>query len=130
MERIFALIVAAVFVVAGAFKLGSPEMFAGDIERYALVPGSVSQFLAYSLPPLEILTGVALLWPRFRLAGWFWAAALFAMFAFAVGAAKIRGLDISCGCFGSDLRLTWMHFAVNALLFGSCLRLFFKTFEA
>jgi putative oxidoreductase len=94
------LVLAAVFVVAGALKLRDPVGFANDVANYQLTP-ALAPLLAATLPCLEIVVGVALLFARWRRAAALCAAALMAMFTAAAGTAYARGLDVACGCFGS-----------------------------
>jgi hypothetical protein len=93
-------VVAVVFAVAGALKLADPAAFATDIGHYRLVPPLVAAALAVYLPWLELGLAAALYAPRFREpARWL----LFALtLAFSAGLAStlLRGIDISCGCFG------------------------------
>ena len=101
---------AALFVYAGASKWSDPGGFAQEIANFQLWP-ALAPYLAAVLPAMEIVAGVVLLvgpGPRWRQAA---AAAIFAiltLFTIAVTLAAARGLDISCGCFGTDsARVTW-----------------------
>ena len=95
-----ALLLAAVFGYAGAQKLRDPGAFATDIANFQLVPSGPSALLAVYLPWLELLVAAGLLLPRWRGASAMLSCLLLAVFTFAVAAAMVRGLDISCGCFG------------------------------
>jgi putative oxidoreductase len=106
------------FVVAGAVKWADPTAFAQEIANYQLLPG-LAPHLAVLLPAIEITAGAVLLagplvWRRAA------AAALFlvtAAFTVAVTAAVLRGLDISCGCFGGDsAKVTWLTVLRNLAL--------------
>jgi uncharacterized membrane protein YphA (DoxX/SURF4 family) len=96
------LVLAAVFVVAGALKLRDPAGLASDITNYQLIP-ALAPLLAAVLPAVEIVVGVALLalGAPWRRAAALCAAALMVMFTAAAGTALARGLDVACGCFGS-----------------------------
>ena len=94
------LAVAAIFVFAGATKLGDPARFAVEIGNYRLVPPLVAGLLAVYLPWLEIALGLGLCAPRWRPAARLLAAGLLLAFCAALVAALVRGLDIRCGCFG------------------------------
>lgn len=95
---------AAVFLAAGILKLRDPSGFADGIAGFQLVPVSLIIPLALGVPLFEILTGVGLLGRRFRSAGALAAAGLAAAFTVLYAAAWLRGLDVSCSCFGG-LRL-------------------------
>lgn len=92
----------AVLLAAGFSKLNDGWKFAEAIANYQLFPAQANQLAAVVLPWLEVCVGLMLV-----LALWQRAAALVAVLIFfAFGAAVIsalgRGLDIQCGCFGTD----------------------------
>jgi putative oxidoreductase len=94
------LVLAAVFVVAGALKLRDPAGFANDVANYQLMP-ALAPVMAVTLPSLEIVVGLALFLARWRRPAALCAAGLMAMFTVAAGTAYARGLDVACGCFGT-----------------------------
>src|SRR5438445_12248409 len=98
--RIVDVIVAGIFIYAGAIKALDPVQFASDIDNYKILPWPVSVALAFYLPWLEIFCGFALV-VRFLYRGALSIlTALILVFTLATIAAKARGLDITCGCFG------------------------------
>lgn len=111
---------AGVLGVAGLLKLRDPALFAQDIANYNLVPRTALWSLAYLLPPLELVSAAALFHPRYRPAGWLLCGGLFTLFAGAVASAVARGLDVSCGCFGSAMTVSWWHLAGNLVLAALC----------
>jgi len=94
------IIIGGVFIYAGAIKALDPIRFANDIDNYKILPWTISVALAFFLPWLEIFCGLASILHRFYLGGLTILTALIAVFLGAAIAAKIRGLDITCGCFG------------------------------
>src|SRR5205807_7878482 len=58
--RIIGLIVAGIFLYAGAIKALDPVQFASDIDNYKILPWPISVALAFDLPWLEVLCGIAL----------------------------------------------------------------------
>src|SRR5205807_10563128 len=56
-RRIMDLIVAGIFIYAGAIKALDPVQFASDIDNYKILPWPVSVALAFYLPWLEIFCG-------------------------------------------------------------------------
>ena len=96
------LALGALFVVTGVLKLGDPTAFAIEIHNYQLFPW-LAPVLAATLPAVEIVVGAALLaGPRAWLrAGALASAGLMVVFTVAVGSAVVRGINISCGCFGA-----------------------------
>jgi uncharacterized membrane protein YphA (DoxX/SURF4 family) len=90
------------FVVTGALKIADPGAFALEIHNYQLMP-ALAPVLAATLPSVELAVGGALVagtrpWVR---AGALATFALMVVFTIAVGSAVLRGINISCGCFGA-----------------------------
>ena len=112
------LIVAAVFIYAGAIKALDPIRFSGDIDNYKILPWAIGVRLAFYLPWLEIFCGLALIARRLYLGGLSILTALVSIFIIATVAAKVRGLDITCGCFGHASK-NWSfstHLALDLVL--------------
>ncbi|QYJ16234.1 hypothetical protein Rxycam_02067 [Rubrobacter xylanophilus DSM 9941] len=95
------LVLGGVFAAAGAAKIPDPGFFAAAIRSYGLgLPEWFVSLAAYGLPYLEVLLGLYLMAGLFtRLAAWT-ANALMCVFILAILQAAVRGLEISCGCFG------------------------------
>jgi putative oxidoreductase len=145
--RIVDLVVAGIFIVAGltkifdldhviadirhlglgdllidlqSIRLADPAGFANDIDNYKLLPWMIGLALAFYLPWLEILCGVALIVRRLYLGGLSILAALISVSVIATLAAKVRGLDITCGCFGHASK-NWnfsTHLGLDLVLLG------------
>jgi putative oxidoreductase len=98
--RIVDLVVAGIFIYAGALKVLDPVQFAHDIKNFQILPWPVSVALAFYQPWLEIFCGVGLVFRFFYHGALCILSALIAIFTLAIIAAKVRGLDITCGCFG------------------------------
>lgn len=98
--RIVDLLVGGVLIYAGAVKALDPVRFATDVDNYKILPWITSVGLAFYLPWLEILCGLALIPRFFYRGGLSILTALVLIFLAATIAAKARGLDITCGCFG------------------------------
>jgi putative oxidoreductase len=113
--RILDVIVGGVFVYAGAIKALDPIQFANDIDNYKALPWFISVRLAFYLPWLEMLCGLALIFRFLYRGGLSILSALTLVFIGATIAAKARGLDITCGCFGhaSQHWNFWQHMAVD-----------------
>jgi putative oxidoreductase len=126
--RILDFVLAGIFIYAGALKAFDPVQFANDIDNYKILPWPVSVALAFYLPWLEIFCALGLVF-RFLYRG-----ALSILTASIVGftlatvAAKVRGLDITCGCFGHASQ-NWSfpsHLATNLAILAGLLVLLFK----
>lgn len=118
--RLLAIIIGALFVYAGAIKAWDPVGFAGNIQNYHVLPWTVNVRLAFYLPWLEIACGLALIFRRLYSGALTLVLALMVVFISASIAAKARGIDISCGCFGhvsNQLSFAWhlvLDFAILA----------------
>ena len=126
--RIVAVIVGGVFIYAGAIKALDPVRFASDIDNYKILPWFIGVRLAFYLPWLEILCGLALISRRLYLGGLSILTALVAVFLVATIAAKARGLDITCGCFGHASK-NWnfsQHLALDLAILAALLALYFR----
>ncbi len=123
--RIADLVVGGIFLYAGAIKMLEPVRFANDIDNYKILPWTISVGLAFYLPWLEIFCGLALILRRLYLGGLSILTALTSVFLVATIAAKARGLDITCGCFGHASQ-NWnfpAHLAVDLAILGALLAL-------
>ncbi|MBN1893334.1 DoxX family membrane protein [bacterium] len=83
-------------------KILDPLDFARAVENYRVIGHSLSIYTAAFLPMLEFLTGLLLLAGIWKDAASAVNACLMAVFLILVAQAATRGLDIECGCFGSD----------------------------
>jgi uncharacterized membrane protein YphA (DoxX/SURF4 family) len=95
------LVLAGVFLWAGAQKALNPQIFALDLEAYRLLPSVVILPIAYYLPWLEIATAISLFVPAVRRAALGLTIVLLLVFTAMLSIAWARGLSIHCGCFGA-----------------------------
>jgi putative oxidoreductase len=98
--RILDFVAGGIFIYAGVIKALDPVQFANDIDNFKLLPWPVSVALAFYLPWLEIFCGFALVVRLFYRGALSLLALLILVFTLATTAARVRGLDITCGCFG------------------------------
>jgi uncharacterized membrane protein YphA (DoxX/SURF4 family) len=94
------LVLAGVFLLAGALKVVDPQGAVQAVRAYELLPPSLETVVGYGLPFLEIALGLLLaggILTRITAAA---AAALLVVFILGVASAAARGLSIDCGCFG------------------------------
>jgi uncharacterized membrane protein YphA (DoxX/SURF4 family) len=97
---VLGLIVAGIFIYAGAIKALDPVQFASDIDNYKILPWPISVALAFYLPWVEIFCGFALVARLLYRGALSILTTLILIFTLMTIAAKVRGLDITCGCFG------------------------------
>jgi len=126
--RIVDLIVGGIFIYAGALKMFDPVRFASDIDNYKILPWTIGVALAFYVPWLEIFCGIALVLRFLYRGGLSILTALVLVFTLATVAAKVRGLDITCGCFGHASQ-HWsfpVHIATNLAILAALLALCFQ----
>lgn len=125
--RALAFLAGAVFVYAGVLKVHDPLQFANDVSHYRIIPWPVGVGLAFYLPWLEILCGLALIFHRAFAGALAVTSALMLIFIGATIWAKFQGINVACGCFGtasSNLTLTW-HLVINSAILAVLIVLWF-----
>lgn len=97
------LAVAGVFIYAGTIKLLAPaEEFAYAIETYKVTGPQLSLWAAYTMPWLELFSGLLLACGIFTRLNTLLCGAMLVFFEALLAQAWLRGLPVtSCGCFGS-----------------------------
>jgi putative oxidoreductase len=127
-SRVVEVIVGGIFIYAGVLKMLDPVRFASDIDNYKILPWTIGVALGFYLPWLEIFCGVAVVL-RFLYGGALSIlTVLILVFTLATVAAKVRGLDITCGCFGHASQ-HWgfaAHIATNFAILTALLALWFS----
>lgn len=99
----FARLVCAVALgCAGATKTVGPYAFLSEVYAYQIAGPSVGIFLAAFLPWFEITLAVSLLVRHTARTALALSACCFGAFGLAQLWAVSRGLEIACGCFGTD----------------------------
>lgn len=126
--RIVDLIVGGLFIYAGVLKSLDPIRFAIDIDNYKILPWFIGVRLAFYLPWLEILAGLAVVSRKLYLGGLSILAALTSIFIVASIVAKVRGIDITCGCFGHASKYLSFagHLALDFVLLGALIALWLR----
>lgn len=95
-------IIGLFFFITGAVKLLDPLAFAKAIEGYRLISGWPAVLMALWIPWAECVLAVSLILDRFRKRALIAILSLIVVFQLALASAYLRGLDISCGCFGAE----------------------------
>jgi len=126
--RILDVVVGGIFVYAGVLKVLDPVQFGLDIDNYKSLPWFISVRLAFYLPWLEILCGLAVIFRFLYRGGLSILTGLVLIFIGATIAARVRGLDITCGCFGHASQ-NWsfpQHMAIDLLLLAALMAALIK----
>ncbi len=95
------LVVGGLFIWAGVLKIIDPLGFAQSIENYRFFPRGLVFIIAIVLPWVEVLSGVFLIVHLFRRSSALIISVLLIGFIGLVVIAMLRGIDTTCGCFGS-----------------------------
>ena len=99
-ECLFRVGLGGLFVYSAWGKIGDPGLFAHQVMRYELLPECLVGLFSLTLPMLELLVGLALVFTKWMREAALLICALLAMFIVALAWAVARGLEIDCGCFG------------------------------
>ena len=100
MELLFRVALGGLFVYSAWGKIGDPGLFAHQVMRYELLPECLVGLFSLTLPMLELLVGLALVFTKWTREAALMIVALLAMFIAALAWAVANGLEIDCGCFG------------------------------
>ena len=110
------VVVGGLFIYAALSKIIDPLKFAEEVRAYELAPVILTNAVAIVLPWLELFAGALLIIG-------FWRAEarlliLLMMFGFTFGKISVeaRGMDINCGCWGSDWMESFFHGIWGVLL--------------
>jgi len=121
------LILGGIFIYAAAGKILYPAEFSEAIANYQMVPVKANNFIAITLPWVELIAGL-LLFNGFKTQSAN-VIIFLCLFVFSIGAllALARGLDINCGCFTEASRRVGLIFLAEeaGLFFMSVCILFF-----
>jgi uncharacterized membrane protein YphA (DoxX/SURF4 family) len=95
------LVLGFVFIYAAVTKISDTEGFSQAIYNYKIIPLFLVNIFAIILPWIELSTGFLLIFGISVKESSSILSGLLVIFTFAVLISLFRGLDISCGCFGT-----------------------------
>jgi len=96
------LLLGGIFVWASIYKILDPTAFAGVINNYQLLPDALINGFAVTLPWLELVLGVFLIFGLWLPGAVVLSNVLLVVFLGALVFNMARGLDIHCGCFTAN----------------------------
>jgi putative oxidoreductase len=99
---LFRVIVGFVFIYAGIIKISDPAGFSDAINNYDLLPLSFVNIFAITLPWIEVVAGLFLLFGVSVKENSFIISVTLIVFILAIVISLGRGLNIDCGCFGTS----------------------------
>jgi putative oxidoreductase len=98
---VFRLVVGGVFIWAGILKVVDPLGFAQSIMNYQVFPRTLAFITALVLPWMEVIAGGLIIVGLFKRSSALLVSLMLIGFIGLVALALARGIDTSCGCFGS-----------------------------
>lgn len=112
----------ALFIAAGASKVGHFDDLASAIAGFRLLPEAAIGPVAVALPFFEIGLGAYLVAGLFTRAAAIVASVQLTIYAAAIASAVIRHIPANCGCFGPGDTATadWPHVAVDLAFAAIC----------
>ncbi len=130
---VFRLYIAGLFIYAGMYKINYAAEFAETIASYRMVPYWAVNFMAVTMPWIELVCGILLVCGIRVRSAIVIAGSMLAVFTVGIAVNLIRNAPISCGCFHSMgdtiswrtlLRdLAWVAMTVHVYFYDSLLRL-------
>lgn len=117
------IIIAFVFIYAGAEKISDPKSFSQAIYNYRLFPSEIINIFAITIPWIELISGILLLFGICVKENSAIIGTLLFVFIVLILISMIRGLDINCGCFGKGSPVGWKKIGENLLMLILCLAL-------
>jgi uncharacterized membrane protein YphA (DoxX/SURF4 family) len=111
-----------IFVYAAIEKIAVPEEFAKTILNYRILPLAAVNMFAVVLPWVELLAGLGLIAGISVRSNAAIILGMLIVFSIAIAIALVRGLDISCGCFGtaSAAKVGWSRLGEDiAMIIGA-----------
>ena len=97
------LFLGIVFLYASLDKILNPAAFARMVYNYQILPDSTINLVALTLPWLELYLAVFLVSGCWLPGATVISTGLLTVFIIVMAYNKIRGLDIHCGCFSTEL---------------------------
>jgi uncharacterized membrane protein YphA (DoxX/SURF4 family) len=92
-----------VFLYASYDKILHPEAFARSVFNYQILPDKAVNIVALVLPCIELLLGLAIISGIWLPGATVISTSLMMIFIGALIFNQIRGLDIHCGCFSTEI---------------------------
>jgi len=114
------VVLGAVFFYAALAKIPNMELFAEETANYRLLPAAWIPFFAVSLAGVEILAGAMLVAGVLVRPATIVTAGLLVAFIIALSQALLRGINLSCGCFGGAELASWQTVGRDLVMLAAC----------
>jgi uncharacterized membrane protein YphA (DoxX/SURF4 family) len=121
----------AIFVYAAWSKLKDPwALFAMAIDSYQVLPMWAVEWLARTLPWIELLIGALLIAGRWMRVSTATTSLLLLVFFSMMVRAHVKGIEINCGCFGPGEAISWKTLLRDGAMLAASLLLTTLTWAA
>jgi uncharacterized membrane protein YphA (DoxX/SURF4 family) len=98
----------AIFVYSAWSKLKDPwSLFAMAVDSYQVLPLRGVELVARTLPWIELVMGVLLIVGRWMRVATVACSVLLLVFFGLMVRARLKGMEINCGCFGPGEAISW-----------------------
>ena len=104
----------AMFLYSAWSKIQDPGMFQTMVDNYRMLPACTTSIFSVTMAMAELLVGAMFIFTKWTREAAFATTVMLMMFLLALTQAQVRGLDISCGCFGETAEET--HTVLHALI--------------
>ncbi len=99
---LFRLVLGITFIYASRDKIANPDQFARIIFNYHILPHFLINIYAVTLPWVEFLAGLFLIFGVFTESASLLICFLLLVFVVAISINLYRGVNLNCGCFSTD----------------------------
>ena len=106
------IILGGTLLLAGALKLRAYQSFVLGVKDYEILPPALASLYGYSLPWVEIIVGLLLIFGIVLRPAAALSILLSVSFVIAKAVTLYRGQDVICGCFGE-----WLTLLISQSLF-------------
>ena len=95
------MILGYIFIYASIQKIINPLEFSNQIDQYEATPILLNNLIALTIPWIELLIGLCLIFNRNIKGSIVLSILLFIIFIILLSQAYYRGISLDCGCFGT-----------------------------
>jgi putative oxidoreductase len=99
---LFRVILGVTFIYASLDKIANPDQFARIVYNYKILPGFIINVFAVTLPWVEFIAGLFLIFGVFTESASLLISFLLVIFIIAISINLYRGINLNCGCFSTD----------------------------
>ena len=99
---LFRVVLGVTFIYASLDKIAHPDQFARIVYNYKILPGFLINIFAVTLPWVELVAGLFLVFGIFTESASLIISFLLVVFIVAISINLFRGIDLNRGCFSTD----------------------------